>query len=99
MGAFLYEKSKAYDKAWPQGWPNNGYSAGSNRRYGKICIIADSFASIENYKGVFECTESLIRLRTAYGIVRIEGENLSLGELRSERAVINGRVKSVAFEN
>ena len=21
----------------------------------KICIIADSFASIENYKGVFEC--------------------------------------------
>ena len=84
MGAFLYEKSKAYDKAWPQGWPNNGYSAGSNRRYGK---------------GVFECTESLIRLRTAYGIVRIEGENLSLGELRSERAVINGRVKSVAFEN
>lgn len=65
----------------------------------KICIIADSFASIENYKGVFECMESLIRLRTAYGIVRIEGENLSLGELRSERAVINGRVKSVAFEN
>ena len=65
----------------------------------KICIIADSFASIENYKGVFECTKSLIRLRTAYGIVRIEGENLSLGELRSERAVINGRVKSVAFEN
>ena len=63
----------------------------------KICIIADSFASIENYKGVFECTESLIRLRTAYGIVR--SENLSLGELRSERAVINGRVKSVAFEN
>ena len=62
----------------------------------KICIIADSFASIEHYKGVFE---SLIRLRTAYGIVRIEGENLSLGELRSERAVINGRVKSVAFEN
>lgn len=35
----------------------------------------------------------------AHGIVRIEGENLSLGELRSERAVINGRVKSVAFEN
>lgn len=65
----------------------------------KICIIADSFASIENYKGVFEYTESLIRLRTAYGIVRIEGENLSLGELRSERAVINGSVKSVAFEN
>ena len=22
----------------------------------KICIIADSFASIENYKGVFECS-------------------------------------------
>ena len=88
MGAFLYEKTKAYDKAWPQGCDTV-----------KICIIADSFASIENYKGVFECTESLIRLRTAYGIVRIEGENLSLGELRSERAVINGRVKSVAFEN
>ena len=31
----------------------------------KICIIADSFASIENYKGVFECTESLT---AAHGI-------------------------------
>lgn len=64
----------------------------------KISIIADNYLSIENYSGVFECKKDLIRLRTAYGIVRVEGEELTLGELRSERAMITGSIKSVEFE-
>ncbi len=65
----------------------------------KVCVIADSLAWIENYDGVFECAENVIRLRTGSGIVRVDGEELVLSELRCDRAVIKGSIKAVQFEN
>lgn len=64
----------------------------------KICMIENGFASIENYKGVFECDKQLIKLRSSSGMVRIDGVDLMLGEIRSERAVVFGNIKSVSFE-
>ncbi len=64
----------------------------------KICMIENGFASVENYKGVFECDKQLIKLRSSSGIVRIDGSELVLGEIRSDRAVVFGKIKSVSFE-
>lgn len=64
----------------------------------KICMIENGFASIENYKGVFECDKQLIRLSSSSGMVRIDGADLMLGEIRSERAVVFGKIESVSFE-
>lgn len=65
----------------------------------KITMVADTDLLIENHCGVIRYTESLIRLNSEHGIIRIEGKDLQLSEFAAERAYIQGKVFGWHFED
>ncbi|GHV17558.1 sporulation protein YqfC [Clostridia bacterium] len=61
----------------------------------KITILGQNEVSIENYKGILEYDESLIRIKTDERHVRILGGNLEIGAITEEDIQIRGAIKSV----
>ncbi|NLK37856.1 MAG: sporulation protein YqfC [Epulopiscium sp.] len=53
---------------------------------------------IENYKGIMEYGEEVIRVNTAAGVLRVEGKCLLLKQLTSECIVITGGIRGVQFQ-
>ncbi len=53
---------------------------------------------IENHLGIYEYLPCSVRLNTAQGILRVQGESLTLRELTSERAYISGHIYSIGLE-
>lgn len=52
---------------------------------------------IENYKGIIEYGDEVMRVNTAIGVLRIEGKGLLLKQLTSECIVVTGTIKGVLF--
>lgn len=52
---------------------------------------------IENYKGIIEYGDEVMRVSTAAGVLRIEGKGLLLKQLTSECIVVIGNIKGIMF--
>jgi len=65
----------------------------------KITMVADTDLLVENHKGVVRYTESLVRLYSEHGILRIVGQGLQLSEFAAERAYIRGSVYGWCLES
>ena len=57
-----------------------------------ISFIGQEEVTIENYKGILEYSEETVRIGTAAGILRLEGQRLS-----AECMVVTGRVEKMEF--
>lgn len=64
----------------------------------KLTLQARETLLVENHKGIFECGESVLRLHTACGILRITGEQLTLRELSAERLYVSGEICTIEYE-
>ena len=53
--------------------------------------------TIENYKGILEYSEETVRIGTAAGVLRLEGQGLCLKQLSAECMVVTGRVEKMEF--
>ena len=53
--------------------------------------------TIENYKGILEYSEETVRIGTAAGVLRLEGQRLCLKQLSAECMVVTGRVEKMEF--
>ena len=58
-----------------------------------ISFIGQEEVTIENYKGILEYSEETVRIGTAAGILRLEGQGLCLKQLSAECMVVTGRVE------
>ena len=65
----------------------------------KITIIGFDQLMIENYKGVIEYEEYLIKISTSIGIVIIEGIQMSLNQINENDVLINGDISKIYLEN
>ena len=65
----------------------------------RLTLIAKTDLLVENHTGLLQHTGTIIRLYTPEGILRVEGENLSMAHLGEERAYIKGTVKTVGYES
>ncbi len=52
---------------------------------------------IENYKGIVEYSDEIIRVSTAVGVLRVGGKGLLLKQLTSECIVITGSIQNITF--
>ena len=64
----------------------------------KITIVSFNEMLIENYKGVLEYEEYLVRVNTYMGVVNINGFNLNLNQISSEDIMITGKISSIEIE-
>ena len=65
----------------------------------KITIVGFDQLMIENYKGVIEYEEYLIKISTSIGIVIIEGMQMSLNKKKKNDVLINGDISKIYLEN
>lgn len=63
--------------------------------YSRMTIIGNESILIENYKGIVEYEEEVIRLSNKICII---GEKLSIEEITDDEIIITGKIKSVEFE-
>ncbi len=63
-----------------------------------IELYADSRAYVENHIGVIEFGESIVRLKTALGILRFEGAGLRIRNAEPKCMLIDGQIASITFE-
>ena len=65
------------------------------KEYSRVTIIGGEDVWIENYKGIIEYSEDIIRLNNK---INIYGQNLSVEEICSEDILIIGKIKNIEFE-
>ncbi len=63
----------------------------------KLSMIDGGNLIIENYKGIVEYDNDLIRVNTSKGIIKISGHNLTVREITSENILIDGQIYSLEF--
>ena len=64
----------------------------------KIVILGDQECLIENYKGIIEYENAKIRLKTANGVVSVEGNNLHINEIGEGEMLIKGKLSNLFLE-
>lgn len=64
----------------------------------KITVIGFNEMLIENYKGILEYDEILIRINTYIGIININGFNLNLEQISGDDILVRGKIDSITLE-
>ncbi len=64
----------------------------------KITVLAKEEALVENYKGIIEYDDTIVRLYTAIGIVTIRGDSLSITAITDEDVTVSGTVTAVLLD-
>ncbi len=65
----------------------------------KITIIGFDQLMIENYKGVIEYEEYLIKINTEIGIVIMEGTKMNLSQINENDVLVNGEISKIYLES
>ena len=60
-------------------------------------IIGQNEAVIENFRGIIEYTDSLIRIQIKGGQIYLEGKNLQIENYTNEEMQILGHIKMLHF--
>ncbi|NLJ40717.1 MAG: sporulation protein YqfC [Clostridiales bacterium] len=63
----------------------------------KINLIGNGQMLVENHRGIIEYTPELIRVNSTVGVIRIQGNELSLRNIGAEDIMISGHIKSMEF--
>lgn len=62
-----------------------------------LTITGEIELSLENHSGIIEYTDSIIRIRTRKGQLKINGKNLKTIFYTNDEIKINGRFDSIEF--
>lgn len=75
-----------------------GLPADAGCRLPTVFLTGDRYIRVEHIRGVLLLTPKVIRLYSALGVIRIEGSGLAAASMEGEVLLLEGRVRSVAFE-
>ncbi len=64
----------------------------------RLILLGKSELTVENFKGVVEYTENLLRLNTSTHLLKIEGENITISNMTSEDVEIKGTINKISME-
>lgn len=63
----------------------------------KLTMLGNGDLIVENYKGIVEYDEGIIRLNTTSGIIKVTGSNIYIKEITLENIMIFGDIQSLEF--
>ena len=64
----------------------------------RLTLLGKSELTVENFKGIVEYTENLLRLNTSTHLLKIEGERLMVLNMTSEDIEIRGIINKISME-
>lgn len=62
-----------------------------------ISLVGREEVTIENYKGILEYSEEMLRIGTAAGVLRLTGKGLCLKQLSAECLIVTGKIENLTF--
>lgn len=62
-----------------------------------VSLVGREEVTIENYKGILEYGEEMVRVGTAAGVLRLTGKGLCLKQLSAECMVVTGKIDELCF--
>lgn len=62
-----------------------------------INIIGQNEACVENYRGILEYTDKLIRIQTKLGKIHVIGRNLAIEYYNNDEMKITGHITMIEF--
>ena len=65
--------------------------------YPKVISVGNRELTIENYKGIIEYDENIIRINTDIGMIKISGTGLEIKNITVEDVLIGGEITSFEF--
>ncbi len=63
----------------------------------KITVLGDREAFIENYKGIIEYDNTVVKLNTSLGMITLLGELLDIKTITDEDITISGKITKMEF--
>ncbi|MHB8065959.1 MAG: sporulation protein YqfC [Ruminiclostridium sp.] len=63
----------------------------------KLTMLGNGDLIIENYKGIIEYDEDVVRINTTAGIIKVMGEGIYIKEISTESIMIYGNILSLQF--
>lgn len=63
----------------------------------RVLLRGDRMLLIENHHGVVEYSAEKMRIKTAIGILSVDGSTLTLSSLGEEDLMLTGVIKSISF--
>ncbi len=64
----------------------------------RVTLIGNRQLFLENYKGIIEYEDSMVRIKTHEGVISLEGSGMLIKEITSEDILIIGTICSVQFQ-
>lgn len=64
----------------------------------RLLLRGDSALSLENHQGILEYGEALIRVRTACGVLSVEGEGMTLAQMGKHDLLLRGTIRTVRYQ-
>ena len=64
----------------------------------RLTLLGKSEVTVENFKGIVEYTEKLLRLNTSTHLLKIEGENIVISNMTAEDIEIKGVINKISME-
>jgi len=62
-----------------------------------VTITGQIEANIENYRGIIEYTDVLVRIQSKSGQIRVTGRNLKISYYTNDEMKITGRIERVEY--
>ena len=62
-----------------------------------ITVLGTSEVCIENYRGILEYTENLIRVQTKERMIKLTGKHLQIEDYTNDEMKITGRIHTLEF--
>lgn len=62
-----------------------------------ISVIGQNEANIENYRGILEYTDKLIRIQTKLGKIHVTGRGLAIEHYNNDEMKITGHITIIEF--
>ena len=75
-----------------------GIPADAECKVPTVFLTGDRYLKVEHHRGVLLITPKVIRLLSPLGVLRIEGAGLAAASMDRDSLIIEGKVRSVAFE-
>jgi len=63
----------------------------------KITTVGWKEVFIENYRGIIEFTNEIVRINSNYGVITITGKNMKIREITSEDVIITGDIENIDY--
>ena len=64
-----------------------------------LTMVGQMELNIENYRGIIEYTDSLIRVHTKDGQIRVNGKNLKVEYYTNDEMKVTGHIVSIEYVN